>query len=209
MGYTYKAQEIEEKIFNFVYKCAMHDAILQQSFKGEEKSWVSEIKEPKIILKGYIDKILRYGFPSQESHDLSFLETANSICKEINNKRPCGINTDIFSFGNAQKLINITVKHIYTFCYQTPSLRENFRFCHCPLDAIMLGNVWKMCKGKIDLGRRKDFCKAWGSEGINNNDQPMLTSFPQRYALFQEAIRCLIGDGDMFSVEFDYTVWKS
>ena len=186
----------------------MHDAILQKAFKGE-KTWVGQVESPKIVLNAYICKVLNNKFSSQSEHDKFFLETANNICEEINSNKPQGIETDIFSFGNAQKLINITVKHIYTFCYQTASLREGFRFCHCPVDAIMVGNVWNLCKGRFDLGKQQDFCKSWGSEGILENAQPELKEFPARYDLFQKAIRYLIGCGDMFPIEFDYVVWKA
>jgi hypothetical protein len=208
MNYTYDQETMKKRAFDFIYGCAMHDAILQKAFKGE-KIWIGKIEKPKNILSEYICKVLNNEFSSQTNHDKFFLETANKICKEINSNKPQGIATDIFSFGNAQKLINITVKHMYTFCYRTSSLREGFRFCHCPVDAIMLGNVWGLCKGRIDLGKREFFCKSWGSEGIIGNSQPELEEFPARYALFQKAIRDLIGYGDIFPIEFDYIVWKA
>jgi len=208
MNYTYDQETMKKRVFSFIYGCAMHDAILQKAFKGE-KTWVGQVEPPKNILNKYICKVLNNEFSSQANHDKSFLETANRICTEINNNKQQGIETDIFSFGNAQKLINITVKHTYTFCYQTSSLRDGFRFCHCPVDAIMLSKVWDLCKGKIDLGKRQEFCKSWGSEGIMGNTQPQLEEFPTRYALFQKAVRFLIGCGDVFPVEFDYVEWKT
>ncbi len=207
MSYTYDQQAIKKEIFDFIYICAMHDAILQKAFKGEKK-WVQKNETPKNILNSYLSKVLNNEFSSQENHDKFFLETVNKICSEINNNKPQNTETDIFSFGNAQKLINITVKHIYTFCYNDPSLREGFRFCHCPVDIIMLEKVWHLCKGNFELGKNKDFCKPWGSEGITDNTQPELNEFPARYALFQEAIKHLIGCGDMFPIEFDYVEWK-
>ena len=205
MNYMYESQQMREKTFEFIYGCAMRDAILQKAYKGE-KAWISQVYKPKQILSEYICKILSNEFSSQKEHDEFFLETANKICFEINKRES---KTDVFSFGNAQKLINITAKHIYTFCYHNPSLREGFRFCHCPVDAIMLKKVWNLCKEKIDLGKRTEFCKSWGCEGVFERTQPELKDFPNRYNLFQKAIRDLIEEGDLFPIEFDYIVWKS
>lgn len=208
MDYTYDQQKMKKQTLDFIYGCAMADAVLQKSFKGE-KTWVGQVESAKSVLDAYLSKVLNNEFASQPEHDKFFLSTANEVCEEINNSKPQGIETDVFSFGNAQKLINIAVKHTYTFCYHTPSLREGFRFCHCPVDAIMLGNVWRLCKGKFDVGKQQDFCKSWGSEGAVGNEQPLLTEFPARYALFQKSVRDLIDCGDMFPIEFDYVVWKA
>jgi len=211
MNYTYNQQEIDEKVIEFIYGCAMHDAILQRAFSGE-KVWVGQVKEAKIVLKKYIDKVLTNKFASQEEHDAEFLDTANAICAAINEKRPLEKETDTFSFGNAQKLINIVVKHVYTFCYQNHDLREGFRFCHCPLDSIMLNEVWKRrdaWKEKVDIGDLDDFCKPWGSEGTVGDTQPRLDRFPLRYDIYQQAIRAIIGTGTMFPIEFDFVIWKA
>lgn len=208
MNYTYDPQTMKKIVFDFIYGCAMQDAISQKSFKGK-KTWVGQVEDAKMILNEYLSKVLNNKFSLQDEHDKYFLETANSICKVINKSRPQNIETDIFSFGNAQKLINIAVKHIYSFCYHTESLRAGFKFCHCPVDRIMLTKVWDLCRDLFDLGTQQEFFKAWGSEGIVNNTQPILSEFPQRYALYQKAIRFIIGNGNIFPVEFDYIEWKS
>lgn len=211
--YLYDRQTISNKIFEFIYGCAMRDAILQKAFIGE-KSWVEGIEEPKSILKTYIDKVLNNEFESQENHDEIFLETANDIFKAINNQKP-DYASDVFSFGNAQKLINITAKHIYSLCYGNSDLRDSFRYCHCPLDSIMLNKVWKMYKDCFGNDARRNqllskefFCQSWGNEGMQENIQPELLSFPKRYGKFQNAIRDIIGDNDLYSLEFDYLVWQ-
>lgn len=76
--YLYDGQTISNKIFDFIYGCAMRDAILQKAFIGE-KSWVESFEEPKNILKTYIDKLLNNEFESQKNHDEIFLITAKHI----------------------------------------------------------------------------------------------------------------------------------
>ena len=213
MKYSYNQKEILTRIFNFVYGCAMHDAILQRAFIGK-KDWVVKVENAKDHLRRYIDRIINNGFQSQDEHDSHFIETANEICKTINANKP-SVAEDVFSFGNAQKLINIMVKHTYSFCYFTPELRENFRYCHCPLDSIMLNEVWKRYKENIGTEKRKTtlknieyFCQAWGNEGQEGDIQPEIYEFPERYLKYQTAIREIIGEGDMYPIEFDYIVWK-
>lgn len=212
-NYSYNKQVVSNRIFGFIYGCAMRDAILQKAFIGE-KSWIEGIEKPKAILMSYIEKVLNNEFESQENHDAFFLKTANEICKEINGNKPDYAN-DIFSFGNAQKLINITAKHIYGFCYYNPSLRDAFRYCHCPLDSIMLNKVWKMYQEDFGKDTRKTkllsiefFCKPWGNEGAQENIQPELLSFPSRYMKFQNAIRDIIGNDNLYPLEFDYLIWQ-
>lgn len=214
MEYTYSHENISSKIFEFTYMCAMRDAVLREAFKGE-KTWVESVATAKETLRKYIDKVLNNEFDSQCNHDKCFLEIANEICKVINEAKPQN-GIAIFSFGNAQKLINMTVKYIYSFCYQNPDLRDGFRYCHCPLDSIMLNKVWQRCeehyggsnRRREKLGKSEEFLKPWGNEGSKNGIQSYLIEFPKRYCLFQKAVKDLIGQGDIFPIEFDYMEWK-
>ena len=210
MGFV-KEDNIKGKIFEFVYGCALHDAILQLAFK-DEKRWIYEVVEAKNELRKYIDKIIfENGFSDQKEHDISFLNTANSICNAINGyiDKPSKVNS-VFSFGNAQKLINMTVKHFYALCYSNWSLRENFKYCHCPMDGIMLQWVWKKytniencnrAKRSEELG--KSFCDSWSNETIKNN------AFPERYKKFQGIIRRWSEKEGYTPIEFDFIIWQS
>lgn len=213
MKYIYSQDEITNRIFNFVYGCAMHDAILQRAFIGK-KDWVAKVEKAKSHLRKYIDCILNTDLNSQDEHDALFLSTANEIIKAINADKP-PVAEDVFSFGNAQKLINIMVKHTYSFCYLSPELRKRFRYCHCPLDSIMLNEVWNRYKENFGEKKRKEvlkntafFCQSWGNEGQDGNLQPEVYEFPERYIKYQTAIREMIGEGDLYPIEFDYVVWK-
>ena len=181
MKYNYNQDEISTRIFNFVYGCAMHDAILQRAFIGK-KDWIVKVENAKCHLRKYIDYIINNRFHSQDEHDSHFINAANEICKTINANKP-PVAEDVFSFGNAQKLINIMVKHTYSFCYLTPELRENFRYCHCPLDSIMLNEVWKRYEKSIGKDARKRimkntefFCQSWGNEDNKETFNPKYTN---------------------------------
>lgn len=210
--YQYSANALNEEIFDFIYSAALHDAVLQKAFKGERK-WIQKLSKPKEIVKGYIIAVLESNFSNQEAHDIVFLQTANQLCKTISasDQRPEGCRD--FSFGNAQKLINIAVKYTYLRCWENAAMRKKFQYCHCPVDSIMLGRVWKQCKHvpSIELGEQNAFYKAWGSEGLSDGKtQQELENFPERYTLFQGIVRELIKHhhGTIYPIEFDYIFWK-
>lgn len=212
MSFYYNKEEISTKVFDFLYGCSMHDAILQQAFKGK-KEWVGEVEQAKPFLREYIDCIVGNKFSSQEEHDKTFIRVADNICKEIN-KHKSPDAKDVFSFGNAQKLINIAAKHTYGVCYWNPDLRENFRWCHCPLDSIMLQKVWARYKKDFGNNARKSalesvdfFCKIWGNEGQDGDMQPQICDFPERYLKFQRAVKDIVGEGNLYAIEFDYLIW--
>ena len=64
----YSQEVLTNKVFEFVFGCAMHDAILQQSFKGK-KDWVGKVTEAQSPLREYMDKIFKNEFKTQSDHD--------------------------------------------------------------------------------------------------------------------------------------------
>lgn len=210
---TYDHKLMSDKVFQFIYECAMRDAILQRAFDCEKK-WIYNVEDAKVNLKNYMDSVLGNEFKSREEHDGCFLKTANDICQCINEytEKPSVVKRD-FSFGNAQKLINISVKYLYGLCCHQPDLRRGFEYCHCPVDQIMLNAVWKMFDKKeriAKLGTQETFCMSWGKEGLDKNDrQPKLFVMPERYCKFQWAVQELIGQGNIYPIEFDYLNWKN
>ena len=210
--YKYEEKEMSEKVLGFICGCAMHDAIMQQAFKGK-KAWIgkeiAKLTENHAYSK-YVYSVLSGDFKDkgQENHDRVFNETAREICGTINKANPTDKET--FSFGNAQKLINMTIKHLYSICLFDSRLRENFRFCHCPMDSIMLDKVWKKYKKYGNkkrqelLGGTSDtFHKSWGNENWSESNT---TQCPERYRKFQEAVRDIVGK-DVYPIEYDYIVW--
>ena len=211
---NYDQEYISNKVLEFIYDCALRDATLQQAFKGK-KDWIKEIDEARQRMRVFTDRLLSGCFESENDYNGCFLSTVNTICEIINNNKPADA-IDSFSFGNAQKLINMTAKYVYTLCYMKPEMRDRFRFCHCPMDSIMLDRVWRKYeeefgteKRKNDLEKSDDFHKGWGAEGLNDEyGQPKLNAFPHRYELYQNAVKNLIGDGDLYPIEYDYLVWE-
>lgn len=222
--YNYNDVKIDEKVFIFIYGCALRDAILQKSYVGK-RTWIgSDVPEAQGYVKDYINRVLMGDFRKDDEtvkkdHDKAFLETAINVCNAINGytKKPRGAG--MFSFGNAQKLINMTVKHVYAHTYSIhtvghSSIRECFRYCHCPMDSIMLSTIWKEYREIFDLSKRKilgsDFCKAWGNENFEA-DTFGKAILPTRYVNFQKAILEIIAKdgGNIFPIEYDYIAWNA
>ena len=222
--YDYKKEIFEEKSFIFIYGCALRDAVLQKSFVGD-KTWINNVTEAIIPVKAYIDLVLEGKLKTIEEHDKAFLDAAKKVCDAINEYKPRPAGAGIFHFGNAQKLLNMTVKHVYTHMYSIHtvkygSIRENFRFCHCPLDQEMRSNVWKDYGNTIGTKERKkalrsfdEFHKAWGNEDFGsdqNSENKDTRTLPPRYMSFQKAVRDIIEkqNGDVFPIEYDFIKWK-
>ena len=225
--YVYDETRLNQAVFNFIYGCALRDAILQKSFVGE-KAWIAKVTEAEMLVKEYIDAVLRGDFEgtsrersgkSLDKHNEVFLDTAIKVCDVINNYVSKPELTDKFTFGNAQKLINMVVKHVsaHSHCLNSlghGSIREKFIFCHCPMDTIMLTQVWKEYANAFGKEKRKqqlanDFCKAWGSEDFSLVDGKR--GYPQRYLDFQNALLEIVNynHGSIFPIEYDYLYWKT
>ena len=102
----------------------------------------------------------------QEKYDKRFLDVSFDLRKEINShsqKEGGGC----FTFGNAQKLINILMKYFYLHSFGNEKEKDNFKFCHCPMDHQLLENVWER-RWKLNedtrksLRKRTDFLSSWG-----------------------------------------------
>ena len=219
----YNKESMNSKAFAFIYGYAIRDAILQQAFKGDKK-WIEEISEARNVVREYANRVLNGAFSENSpevkaAHDACFIKTARDVCDIINQRRPEGV-TESFSFGNAQKLINIVTKHLYAHSYtlnllNCVDIRSRFRFCHCPMDSIMLKTVWDKYgelfgdrQRRNDLGCSTEFRKSWGSEDFDTPDGERIQ--PQRYTIYQAAIDRIIAEEDMqvFPMEYDYLVWK-
>lgn len=202
----FTSDDLNDEIFTFIYTVAMRDAVIQLAYKGKKKPLMeSEILK---FLKGemecLIDKVLNDKYTSQNTYDEDFLRITISISKYINDK----MRNEEFTFGNAQKFLNIFFKYLYIISYKNGGLKKNFRFCHCPMDRQLLENIWKKrVNSDITLGKRDYFLKSWGNENfeIDENGSKKL---PKRYILFQQAVRCFASKDGITPLEYDYCIWN-
>lgn len=162
---------LDDYIFRFIFIQAMRDSVIQLAYNGEKK-WLMEsdvLNSLKDEIEILIEKVLNNEYLSQEKYDKDFLYATISICKCINNKAKNGK----FTFGNAQKLINIMLKYFYITSYKNDVLKVKFRFCHCPMDQELLRAIWDKCAGPDRckmLGKYNYFLKSWGNEDFEKDE---------------------------------------
>lgn len=200
---------MNDEILRFIYINAIRDATMQKAYHGEKKwledrSLFNQLKKPII---SFINDILMDNNESQGDYDKKFLKLADELCSTINNQR---LKTNsIFTFGNAQKLINIIVKYLYISTYNNLgnlNIRNNFRFCHCPMDGVMLEKVWNnrsQVSPTLDGYYRHDFLSSWSKENNANNRE----EYPKRYLDYQTAVRILANANNNSPIEYDYLNW--
>ncbi len=214
------SNNVSDKIFNFVYIAAMKDAVSMGAYKGEKK-WLytkteENIKEEKKKLvkdsvKKHVTEILggKYYKLKQSDYDADFLSLANYIVEHINY-----IDQGEFTFGNAQKLINMTVKYCYIkyFNGNLQEARDIFEYCHCPLDQQMLKKVWDKQSSYLKQDTKgytkTAFLMSWGAEKVTTEER-----LPQRYLDYQDAVRRIIDEykeepKPRNPIEYDYCMWN-
>lgn len=201
--------EMDSKIFAFIYVAAMRDATLQLSYKGEKARLTDCDRFPVSTkaLKDFVAEVIAGSFQNQSKFDEKFIDVAKTLSDEINTLA----NNDEFTFGNAQKLINIMVKCFYLHTYGNDNGKKAFRFCHCPMDQQLLDSVWKSRNGlskstREDLGGFANFKRSWGNEQFALNEGKV--DFPPRYKAFQKAIKELADNKKVFPIEYDFFIWN-
>lgn len=215
--------EIKNKIFEFAYSAALRDATLQKAYAVEKKEIPLEVKN---IVRRYIDDIL-------EDKKVCFESVAKDIDNMIDQTQGkseeelsgCDL-TKIFTFGNIQKLINMTAKYMFMACYADEKLAEKFKECHCPMDSIMIGIVKKkydeeiLQKGngnpentKIPVEDSKvsaDWSKTkWSKIGFNDYGGEIAPYSYSVYTKFQAMVSELANSEGITPLEFDFKYWNS
>lgn len=209
---------LEERIFNFAYKMALRDATLQQSYKGTDKKSLRANNEARGFVSEYIEAIFNGMQPCFYDTET---KVENSFRDFIKNKKLTTEKGTLaeFTFGNAQKLINMTAKYMYISAYANDGIRERFQCCHCPMDSIMVDRlkikiaenveadqtfkvrIIQLAKEFNESGKWKTFLsKPWSGITSSNCTQ---------YTLFQSLVSILAQREHILPIEFDYKYWDT
>ena len=199
---------LDDEIFKFVNIIAMNDAVMRLAFIGNKK----RLKEDKVLerlkakMEVFFEKVLNDGYTSQDEYDKDFLNKTWDICNVCNKEQ-----SGKFTFGNAQKLINMMLKYFYISSYKDGRSKEKFRFCHCPMDQRLLEDVWSKranLDDNIKLGKRDFFLKSWGKEDFEKEKGNKIKNYPARYDKFQRAVRFLAKEMEINPLEYDYYIYN-
>lgn len=176
---------IDKDIFIFAYKMAFRDAMMRKAFpknEGEGETNFKAVKKKiydvcRPVVEKYINDIFREEYPEPKDVILS-------ICSICNEER--------FSFGNAQKLVNMTAKYMFLSSYHDDNKRKLFEKCHCPMDSFMIQKVPQ------NLEKKFIHSMAWSKIVVLDT---------QAYDYFQEEIRKQCND--CYPIEYDFLEWDS
>lgn len=114
------------------------------------------------------------------------VETIQSICNDEYD----------FTFGNAQKLVNMTAKYMFISTFMDQDSRWRFEDCDCPMDSIILGVVRRL---KPDVSWKSDY--SWSKMTSENG------SVPEVYKEFQDVVKELAKKENLMPIEFDFMYW--
>ena len=203
---------VDDKVFEFIYTIAMRDATLQKAYELKKDGLTDEQKKSneykkelllknegaKSIVREYIDDIIAGNNPCfyavEENLERSFEEFVEKYKPYLTE----------FTFGNCQKLINMTVKYFYIVTYSDPTIRSHFNDCHCPMDNVMINMAIKeLNKSGETLANfnttSANLRKSWSRIVHGNTSQ---------YDAFQEIVKYLAKQQGVSPIEYDYLMWK-
>lgn len=186
---------VDYRIFDFVYEMAMRDATMRTAFSGDRKN-IRQNLQAKNAVHRYIDNIL-------SGNEYDFYETESVVENALSKYG--------FSFGNCQKLINMTAKYFYIASYGNEAIRKNFEKCHCPMDSVMIKNAVSFYSQKKDdnvCGDAKGVKKALANVSWSRLTRDQGNA-PYQYELFQKVIANLAKEDDMTPLEYDYYAWNT
>ena len=194
---------MQDYLFDFAYGEALRDAINQQSFKGE-KNYLYECETGKNEVRTYINAILNGEHPSFIDAEKKVEEQFNKFIKSQRRE-----SNQVFSFGNTQKLINMTVKYIFISAYAQSyeEFRQLFTDCHCPLYRRMAGTVRREFD-KVD-DESAQLIKDNNSENykIINEDITWSKVDVTTYNCYQQMVRLLAEKENLIPIEYDFVKW--
>ena len=127
---------MDDYIFDFIYSMAMTDAT-KRTDSATFKEALLGVEHAKRLVKDHILNILN----NRAEDVVSVIESVNNSLHNDENH---------FCFGNAQKLVNMTVKYFYIMVYNGNLDRSKFESAHCPMDRIMKDTVVKRYKAAIE-----------------------------------------------------------
>lgn len=202
---------VDDTIFDFIYTIAMRDATLQKAYeligyktsKGAKKPDDYKKEEllqnstAKDIIREYIDNIIAGNNPN-------FYDVEKDVEKSFDSFIEGKKYLSSFTFGNCQKLINMTVKYFYIVTYSDPAIRSHFNDCHCPMDNVMINMaITELKKSGKTLANfnttSANLRKSWSRIERNNHVQ---------YDLFQAIVKYLAQQQGVSPIEYDYLMWK-
>ena len=134
-------------------------------------------------IKGLLDDS---SINSQEAFDAKHKELCKKYMDLLKNERYA------IKYGQAQKVVNMAFK--YLFCCEDASSKPAFKYCHMPLDGLIMN--W--CK---------DWCKKEYKISVNSDKDAWSKLTEEKYTDITKAIFCKLKSGDVeYSIGDENTI---
>lgn len=194
---------LNNKILERCIKIAYLDATQQGAYNTSLNS--DDMKNASKSAKDNAEKELRNQINEYLTDtSMDFNEWHKNTCKEIQ-KIYAKVNNDTerFSYGNAQKWVNMTLKYVYllyqlydefshgcNFCKQyKPLIESHSSSFHIPVDSFIIDVLWKDMEIKLPY-RKKEYetkrCKKYAHP--SDYVKPWSQWSKQDYKKFQESV---------------------
>lgn len=179
-------ERIDGKIRDFAYLMAFRDATSRRAFVKKDNESDKDFHERK-----------------QNAFDGLRKKADEYIFELMSNKKPnpvdyiiniCETNAD-FTFGNAQKLINMYAKYMYMSAYGDSGKSLYFDKCDCPMDSKMIEKLGELCD---EYNGENVY---WSRLLFENN------TVPEEYMNFQKKVRECCEKEKVLPIEFDFLHW--
>lgn len=123
------------------------------------------------------------------------------ICNALEHNYEELLSTYLFSYGNAQKWVNMTLKYVYTlywlyhafspkceFCVKYGALIDNYAHCfHIPVDSFMIEALWREKEIALPLKGKASRSKEY--KNPSEYVKPWSKWSEQEYKDFQKSVR--------------------
>lgn len=207
---------VDEAIFEFAYRMALDDATGQQAYKGRgegSKTKLRECDKAKQAVREYIAAV--FDSNSRPDFEKSTAEVEKAFKAHLTDE-----DDGEFTFGNAQKLVNMTSKYMFMATYERPDLRTQFKSCHCPMDNVILSVVAAEAGKAVDSGNASDVLREFAEKCAKKRPRKLdwvvaddlkwsrLKRGDERYQFFQDVVRELASQNGVSPIEFDYVNWQ-
>ncbi len=205
-----------QKIIEKAYIDATNQGAFNARIKKEDITKKADANETKRDVIGLLlEEIKSYTKPKGNTFSKWHLETCQAVIKKYEEK-----TIKEFTYGNAQKLVNMTLKYLYLLSeIQVPSrnqailkaIQMDSEFLNVPIDSYIIDALWRKAKETADTEKiRKTLPPKVNKDGkiqvkpkYDKDDYPRPSDYlkgwsqwdMENYLSVQEAISVILGEG--------------
>jgi hypothetical protein len=172
--------------------------------KGVEGLYKQICSDPNNSL---INRFKDYGVDNYSEKDV-FDEWHKTTCDALMN-----VLKNLYQsihYGKAQKIVNMTFKYLY--CISNDRNDNYYKYCHIPLDSIILDWIWAnksvfqdaYDKFNMDVPFQHQYFENWSNLDYSNNK---FDGNRYSYMFFQELIRAFCEGKKITPLQLEFLVW--